>query len=104
MVSMVPAKLIECPGPPAWVKFIIMVAVLSLNNPMVSWKVPLAETPLVFGAPLKAVELVSVKLYRVAPASVPSPHWSTKLLSGMAKVLGVVIAAYWAGVGGGTSA
>jgi hypothetical protein len=69
---------------------------------MVSWKVPSAVMPLVFGAPLKDVELVSVKLYLVV--FVPSPHWNKKLESGMAKVVGVVMAVYWAGVGGGTSA
>jgi hypothetical protein len=71
---------------------------------MVSWKVPLAVIPLVFGAPLKADELVSVKLYRLAPGTVPSPHWNKKLESGMANVVGVVIAEYWAGVGTGKSA
>jgi hypothetical protein len=69
---------------------------------MVSWKVPSAVIPTVFGAPLKDDELVSVKLYRVV--FVPSPHWNKKLESGMEKVVGVVIAMYWAGVGGGKSA
>jgi hypothetical protein len=104
MVSMVPDKLIECPGPPDWVRFIIKVAALVLYNPIVSWKVPLAVMARVFATALKAAELVSVKLYRVAPRTVPSPHWNKKLESGMVKVLGVVIASYWAGVGVGLSA
>jgi hypothetical protein len=72
---------------------------------MLSLKMPLAVMILVSGAPLKEEELVSVKLYRVAPGpTVPSPHKNVRAESGMLKGFGVESASYWRGVGTGVSA